>query len=54
MLLASCPYLAGCHPHRGAFETGHMIHGGKATGYGVIAAIFLFLLVRGLLTGKWG
>jgi hypothetical protein len=46
--------LGGCHPHGHQLVGTGLIQSGKSTGLGVIAVIFLFLLVRGLATGKWG
>ena len=46
--------LGGCHPHGHQLLNSGTIHSGAQTGYGVIGAIFLFLVVRGLITGKWG
>ena len=50
MIAAACPYLAGCHPHHVA----RVHHPNPGAGLGIIGAIIVFLIARGLITGKWG
>ena len=48
-MLASCPYLAGCHPHRHAW-----IHGGHGLAGGLLFVLLVLILWHRVTDGEWG